>query len=81
MNELPIGGMLVAPDSLVGEDVIVDFKKLSTFAPLFFCKFLILHLGIKSEPIFGDLISVRSINCILSFLVRLYVSFPTDTLR
>ena len=76
-----MGGILVAPGSLIGEDVIVVFKKLPTFAPLFLCKFLIFHLDYKQEPLFGYLISVRSINCILSYLVRLYVSFPTETLR
>ena len=63
--------MLVAPDSLVGEDFNVDFNKLPTFAPLFLCEFVILRLGNKSGAISGDLISVRSINCILSYLVRL----------
>ena len=71
MIEFPTGGTLVAPDSFVGEDLIVDFKKLPTFALFFFCKFLNLNLGKKSEPIIGNLISERSTNCILSYLVRL----------
>ena len=63
--------MLDAPDSLVGEDFNVDFKKLPTFAPLFLCEILILRLGDKSGAFSGDLNSVRSINFIFSNLVRL----------
>ena len=68
----------VALDSLVGEAVVVDFRKLPTFEQLFLCKYLVLDFGNKLSLIFGDLISVISINFISLYLVRLYVSFPRD---
>ena len=58
MNATPIGGSEVAPVNDDGELVIVDFKKLPSFEPLFLFKFLILHLGNKFKPILGDLISL-----------------------
>ena len=81
MKALPIGGREVAPVRGVGGLVTVDFRKLPALVPLFLCKILILHFGRRSYPINEDLIAVTSINCILSYLVRLYISFPTETLR
>ena len=82
MNGNPIRGKVVAPVWLVGEYVTVDFRKLPALVPLFFlCKLLILHFGSRSYRKFGGLTSVTTISDFLSYLVRLYVSFPTDTLR
>ena len=81
MKAIPIGVNFVAPEKSVAELVTIDLKKLPALVPLFSCKISILHFGSRSYSIFGDLISVTSINCILLYLVRLYVSFPTDALR
>ena len=76
-----MGGKDVAPLRPVGDDVTVDSRKLPILAPSFQCKFLILQFGNKSCPVTGDSVSVTSINCISSYLLRLYTSFPTETLR
>ena len=81
MNTIPIRGKLVAPKSLVDELVTVGFRILPALLPFFLCIILFLHFVRRSYPTFGDLISVTSISDILSYLVRLYLSFPTDTLR
>ena len=64
-------GKDVAPLQPVGEDVTIDSRKLPILAPSFQCKFLILHFGNKSCPVFGDPVSVTSINCISSYSLRL----------
>ena len=81
MNGLPVGGKVVAPVFPVGDFVLVvpiNFVIL----PLLF---LLLHIhfqkGNTTDPILPTLITVVSVICILLYLVRLYVSLPTDTLR
>ena len=77
----PIGDKLVAPEWEEGEWVFVVFKKLPILVPPTLYKHLIFHLGKRSWPLFGDLMSEMSNKCIFFYLVKLYISLPTDTLR
>ena len=72
---------MVAPAFPVGLFVFVDFMKCPILESLYLLLHLIFHFCKKFHPVFRNLISVTSVNCILLYLVRLYVSFPTDTLR
>ena len=76
-----MGGKFVAPEKPVGEFFIVDFTKIPTFESLFFLLHLIFDFCSKSLPKFRNLFSVVSVVCILSYLVSLYVSFPTEPSR
>ena len=71
MNELPIGGKLVAPERPVGLFVCVDFMKSRTLESLFWLLHLICHFCKSSEPTFGGLNSFVSVICILLWFVRL----------
>ena len=81
MDALPIGGEIVAPLSLVGEFLFVDFIKFDSLPMLFLPLQIILHYGRRYQPLLPDLKTVVSVICILSYLVRLYVSFPTATFK
>ena len=70
INAERIGGCEVAPESPVGLFVMVDFTEFPAFESLFLSLHLILHFCNKSLPIFGNLVSVVSVICILSYLVR-----------
>ena len=61
-----MGGKFVAPEQLVGLFVMVDFKKIPTFESLFLLLHLKFHFCSKSLPIFGNLIPVVSVSCVLS---------------
>ena len=76
-----IRGKDIAPESRVGEFVLVDLKNFPVLVSFFFLLFIIFHFCNRSNAVFGDLISVTSVIFILSYLVRMYVSFPTDILR
>ena len=81
MKSLPIGGKLSAPESPVSVRVVVDFRKFPTLESILRLLHLIDNFCHKSLLIFGNLSSVVTVNCVLSNLVRLYVSLPTDALR
>ena len=81
MNAFPIGGGLVAPDSPVGLFEFVDLKKFVVFPLLFLSLQIIFQWGRRYPPVVPAFVVVISVNCILSYLVRLNVSIPTDTLR
>ena len=78
---LPTGGKDVAPHSDLGEFVFVDLKKFCILPLLFMSLHLINQFCNKLPPTFGNCVTVVSVICILSCLVRLYVSFPTETFR
>ena len=80
-NALPIGGMLVDPLLPVGLFVCVNLRKFCILPVLFLSLHLITQFCRRYPPVFGYLIFVVSVFCILSYLVRLYISFPTETLR
>ena len=77
----PIGGRLVAPESPVGLFVLVDRKKFCILPLLFLSLHFIFHRCNRYPPLLGALIIVVTVICILSYLVKLYVSFPTVTFR
>ena len=77
----PIGGRLVAPILLDGLFVFVDRIKFCVLPALFLSLHFILHCCNRYLPLLGVFIIVVSVKCILLYLVRLYVSFPTETLR
>ena len=69
-------GKVVAPEKPVGEFVVVARIKF-VVTPLLFLSF---HRGKRYWPS-PCLIIVVSLICLLSYSVRLYVSFPTEILR
>ena len=81
IKALPIGGKLVAPESDVGEFVFVDFMKFDNLPLLFLLLQVIIQFGKTPKSLLPYLIKVLSVNCILLYLVRLFVSFSTETLR
>ena len=81
MKALPTGGKLSDPESPVSVRVVVDFRKFPISESLFRLLNLIDNFCNKSLLILGNFFSVVTVNCVLSYLVRLYVSLPTNTLR
>ena len=75
-----MGGELVAA-LLPGEFVLVDLIKLCIFPAPFLTLHFKFQLWRQKPPLLGAFIIVVSVNCISLYLVRLYVSFSTDTLR
>ena len=78
---MPIGGRLVAPESPVGELVFVNFINFDNFPLPFLSLHFIFHCCNRYPPVFPAFIIVVSVNCILSYLVKLYVLFPTETFK
>ena len=81
MNAVPISGTLVTSEPPIGLFVFVDLIKFVILPLLFLSIQLIFQYSRTYQPVFPASIVVVSVNCILSNLVRLYISFPTETLR
>ena len=71
----PTGGTLVAPGSPVGLFVFVDFIKFYNLPLLFLSLHFIRQFCNRYLAVFGALIIVVSLNCILSYLVRIWYHF------
>ena len=81
IKAFPKSGRLSAPLFDEGLFVFVDLIIFCNSSLLFISVQRICHPGNKYLPLFGYLMIVVSVICILLYLVRLYVSFPTKTLR
>ena len=81
MKALPIGVKDVAPLFDDGELIFVDLINFCILALLFLLLHFTTQFCSNNPPVFGETIFVVSVICILFYLVRLYVSFPTNTLR
>ena len=81
MHLLLVGGKLVALESPVGPVVFVDLIKVCILPLSFLSLHFITQFCGKYQPVFGCIIYVASVIGFLSYLVRLYVSIPMDTLR
>ena len=79
MNAVPIGGNPSAPEFGAELFVFVDRIKFCILPLLFLSLQKIRQPGNRYPPLFGYLKFVVSVNCILSYLVRLYILLPTLT--
>ena len=81
MKIISEGGQSIAPDSLVGEFVFVERIKFVDLPLLFLSLQIKFQYGKRHPPLIPVLGKVVSLVSVLPFLVRLFVSFATDTYK